>query len=85
MHGDICPALEADFKHGGRYQHFKFHFWFTHIFPLVVESKNEAEGKGEEREKVRSAREDYQVVQVVEHDWLWKIEVDIQICFRAHC
>ena len=70
MHGDIGPALETDFKHGERYQHFKFHFWLTHIFPLVVESKNKAKGKGKERENVGSAREDHQVVQVVENDGL---------------
>ena len=79
MHGDIGPALETDFKYGERYQHFKFHFWLTNIFPLEVECKNEAKGKGKEGENVGSTREDYQVVQVVENDGLWKIEVVIWV------
>ena len=72
LHGDICPALETDFKHGGRYQHLIFQLWLTHIFSLVVKSKNEAKSKGKERENVGSAREDYQVVQVVKNDGLLK-------------
>ena len=53
--------------------------WLTHIFPLIVENKNKAKGKGKERENVGSAREDHQVVQVVENDRLCKIELVIQI------
>ena len=44
-----------------------------------MESKNKAKGKGKERENVGSAREDHQVVQVVENDGLRKIEVVIRI------